>query len=310
MGEVDPRHIHSGTNYFKENLIFYRGRTKGADNLCPPHFASWPFPRLYHGHFWYNERRERKTMQRSGQNRFPEVDALRGCAIVMMLLYHTLFDLVFFGNLKMNLFSPFWRGYVLFGASLFIGLAGLSLTLSFSRERKHRNVVPFSKYLKRGLLLFFYGMAITLVTYLAIPEAYVRFGVLHCIGTSIILAYPFIPRPWLSFLGGIGSIVAGYFLSLRIFPFSFLLFLGFKPPRFSTLDYFPLFPWFGVVLLGIFAGNFLYPRGERRFTPPNIPAFPFRGLAFLGRHSLTIYLFHQPVILGLLFLLGFIRFPL
>ena len=249
-------------------------------------------------------------MRRSGQNRFPEVDALRGCAVVMMLLYHMLFDLVFFGNLKMNLFSPFWRGYVLSGASLFVGLAGLSLTLSFSRERKHRNVVPFSKYLKRGLLLLFYGMVITLVTYLVLPESYVRFGVLHCIGTSVILAYPFIPRPWLSLLGGLGSIVAGYFLSLKIFPFSFLLFLGLKPPRFSTLDYFPLFPWFGVVLLGIFAGNFLYPGGERGFTLPNIPAFPFRGLAFLGRHSLTIYLFHQPVILGLLFLLGLIRFPL
>ncbi len=246
----------------------------------------------------------------AGKERFLEIDALRGCAIVMMLVYHTLFDLVFFGNLKMNLFSSFWRGYVITGASIFVGLSGLSLTLSAAREKRIRSVAPFPKYLKRGLLLFTYGMGITLVTYLVLPREYVRFGVLHCIGTSAILAYPFISRKTLSLIFGISVILAGNILSRFTFPFSALLWLGLKPENFFTLDYFPLLPWFGVVLLGISAGNLLYPSGRRRFSFSEKPYLVLRGLAFLGRHSLTIYLVHQPVILALLFALGLIRFPL
>lgn len=247
---------------------------------------------------------------RKKRERFPEIDALRGCAIVMMLIYHTLFDLVLFGNLKMDLLSPFWRGYVIVGASIFIGLAGLSLTLSSAQEKNVHGRVSFLKYLKRGVLLFTYGMAITLVTYFVLPEAYVRFGVLHCIGTSTVLAYPLVFRPSLSLPLGLVCILLGSVLSVRSFPFSFLLWLGFKPQRFYTLDYFPLLPWFGVVLLGIFAGNLFYPSGRRLFSFPADPNPIVQGLAFLGRHSLVIYLFHQPVILALLFALGLIRFPL
>ncbi|MEN3184286.1 MAG: heparan-alpha-glucosaminide N-acetyltransferase [Atribacterota bacterium] len=244
------------------------------------------------------------------RERFAEIDALRGCAIVMMLLYHALFDLVFFGNLKANLFSPFWKGYVVVGASLFVGLAGLSLTLRFAREREKRGVVSFFTYLRRGLSLFAYGMAITAVTYLVLPEAYIRFGVLHCIGVSTILAYPLVSRPWLSLPLGFICIVLGNLLSHYSFPFSFLLWLGLKPQNFLTLDYFPLLPWFGVVLLGTFVGNLLYPLGKRRFAFPEHSHPLVRSLAFLGRHSLTIYLLHQPAILALFFVLGLIRLPL
>lgn len=228
----------------------------------------------------------------------------------MMLLYHTLFDLVFFGNLRINLFSPFWRGYVITGASLFVGIAGLSLTLRFTREKESHNLSLFPKYLKRGFLLLAYGVVITIVTYFAFPEAYIRFGVLHCLGVSTILAYPFISRPQLSLPLGLGCIALGNVLSNRSFPFSSLFWLGFKPQNFLTLDYFPLFPWFGVVLLGIFFGNLLYPLGKRCFTFSEKPHPLLQGLAFLGRHSLTIYLLHQPVIIAFLLALGLIRFPL
>lgn len=249
-------------------------------------------------------------MLRNPKDRFLEIDVFRGCLIVGMLIYHTLFDLTLFGNLKMDLFSPFWRGCVAAGASLFVGLAGLSLTLSFSRERERKNTVSFRKYLRRGLLLTLYGVAVTLVTYFAFPDSFVRFGVLHCIGVSTLLAYPLLTRPWLSLGCGLLCIIVGSFLARKAFPFSFFLWLGFKPYGFLSFDYFPLLPWFGVILLGIFAGNILYPSGKRVFSPPRLPSFPFQGLAFLGRHSLTIYLLHQPAILGLLSLLGFIRLSL
>ena len=63
------------------------------------------------------------------------------------------------------------------------------------------------------------------------------------------------------------------------------------------MDYEPIFPWFGVVLIGMGLGEFLYPEGVRSFTLPQIPEIVVRPLAFLGRHSLIIYLVHQPIII-------------
>ena len=72
------------------------------------------------------------------------------------------------------------------------------------------------------------------------------------------------------------------------------------------VDYYPLFPWFGVALLGIFAGESLYPAGMRRFDLPDWSRVAIvRGLRFLGRHSLLIYVTHQPVLIGVFILLGF-----
>ena len=71
------------------------------------------------------------------------------------------------------------------------------------------------------------------------------------------------------------------------------------------VDYYPLLPWFGVALLGVFAGHSLYPQAKPRYPLPDYSqAWPIRGITFLGQHSLAIYLIHQPIIIGLLFLLG------
>jgi uncharacterized membrane protein len=72
------------------------------------------------------------------------------------------------------------------------------------------------------------------------------------------------------------------------------------------VDYYPVLPWFGLALLGIFTGYSLYPQGVRRFSLPDGSAFPpFQALRFLGRHSLLIYVIHQPILIGLLMALGF-----
>jgi uncharacterized membrane protein len=71
------------------------------------------------------------------------------------------------------------------------------------------------------------------------------------------------------------------------------------------VDYYPLLPWFGVTLLGIFVGRTLYPDGVSRITLPDLSSVPpIRGLRFLGQHTLFIYLVHQPILLGILFALG------
>jgi uncharacterized membrane protein len=79
-----------------------------------------------------------------------------------------------------------------------------------------------------------------------------------------------------------------------------LLPFGIDPPSVTSVDYTPLFPWFGVVLIGLGAGEYLYTKGVRQFTMPAVTKLVATPLSFLGQHSLIIYLIHQPVIILLL----------
>jgi uncharacterized membrane protein len=99
-------------------------------------------------------------------------------------------------------------------------------------------------------------------------------------------------------------ILVGVFLqSMVTVDFPWLLWLGVVPNQFSTLDYFPLLPWFGVVLLGVFIGNGVYKNNTRVFQLKDYShTIVVRGLCFLGRYSLIIYLLHQLIIVGLLYL--------
>lgn len=239
-----------------------------------------------------------------------EVDALRGVAILMMVIYHLLFDLSAFGGLDINVYSGFWRVFARITATLFIFLVGVSLTISLSKAQLAAGSGKrlFAKYLKRGLWIFGWGLAVTLVTWLLFPEGVVIFGILHFIGLSVILAYPFLKlRVWNLALG-LAALAVGLYLQNVTVGFPWLLWLGLQPAHFYTFDYFPVLPWFGVTLLGLFAGNSLYADSTRRFPLPNLAGLPpVSFLSSLGRHSLTIYLLHQPILLALLSLLGIIK---
>lgn len=238
--------------------------------------------------------------------RFWELDFLRGLAILMMIAFHILSDLNFLGNYDINLYSGFWFYFGRATASIFLVLIGVSLTISYSKPDK-----SFNKFLKRGLKVFFYGLIISVLTYLFVREAFVRFGILHLIGVSIILAYPFIRFKYINLLIGLIFVILGIYLWDKVFDFSWLLWLGFTPNKFYTLDYYPLLPWFGVVLIGIFLGNLLYKDGIRRFRFVDLSGHYFvKVFSFLGRHSLIIYLVHQPILILLLYLLGLISLPL
>ncbi|MCX7668382.1 MAG: DUF1624 domain-containing protein [Atribacterota bacterium] len=245
--------------------------------------------------------------------RFWEIDFFRGCAIITMVIYHLLYDLYSFGSLQIELFRGFWKVFQVATASTFLFVAGISLFLSYSRLATRGTPPSFFRYLRRGLTIFGWGMVITLFTYSALGEWYVRFGILHCIGVSVIIGYVFLvlPNAIPAVLGGILCFLGGALLSSRTFPFSLLLPIGFVPHGFKTVDYFPLFPWLGVVLLGIAFGKQFYREYHRQFPFPNWGEIaPVQVISFLGKHSLTIYLLHQPVLIALLFLAHLIKLPL
>ena len=129
------------------------------------------------------------------------------------------------------------------------------------------------------------------------------FGILHCIGVCTILSLPFLKYTWQNLFLGTIVIIFGLYLRLFTFDFSWLLPLGFLPQKYFTIDYFPLLPWFGAVLIGIALGHILYPEGQRRIHLPDYSSVGInQKICFMGRHSLHIYFIHQPILISIIFL--------
>jgi len=233
----------------------------------------------------------------SSCERFHEVDAIRGIAVVMMIIYHVIFDLNFLGAVKLDMNSPLIWITGRLTAFLFIFLVGVSLSLSHSR----RGSGCPGHYIKRGIRIFIYGLLITAATWIYPHKGFIVFGVLHFIGAAVIITYPFAGKRVLSVIAAPLALAAGMWVSGLRVDTPFFVWLGLKPPGFYTLDYFPLLPWIGVVLLGIFTGDTLYPGYRRRWNWE----FPRRNhtLEFLGKNSLAIYFIHQPIILAFIWFL-------
>ena len=237
------------------------------------------------------------------KQRFWEIDLFRGIAIVMMVLFHFFFDLDYLGIMELDMHSGLLLILGRTAAIIFVFLVGVSLTLSHSREQLSGRPAGYYKFFKRGVGIFSWGLVITLVTALLLERGTIYFGILHLIGVSIIISYPFLKYRIKPLITGLAILIM--FLPARqIFIESpLLLWFGIMPYGFYTLDYFPLIPWFGVVLLGIFTGNSLYTDYQRQFVIFDLSGNPaVRILGYLGRRSLFIYLVHQLVIVGLLIL--------
>lgn len=216
-----------------------------------------------------------------------ELDALRGICILGMVVFHLLYDLNITLPLPLQLLQE-WGGCV------FLLLSGVCVTLG------HRPV-------RRGLVVLGCGMICTLVTWgmyalkLAGNGAVIWFGVLHCLGVCMLLWPLFrkIPSGWLGFWGGV-FIALGFLLENLLLSTPLLVPLGIRFPGFASADYFPLLPNLGFFLLGAVVGRTLYRKKESRL--PNVR--PLRFLCFCGRHSLSIYLLHQPILYGIILILN------
>lgn len=216
--------------------------------------------------------------------RLMEIDALRGIAIVGMVLFHAAFDWMILGMWD---FEPYgWPLIVAVRAVqfLFLGLAGVSVALSGR---------GFTGQLKRGGMIFACGLLVSFATWLLFPGEFVKFGVLHFIGVAVPLVTLLKGRRALALALAVASFFVGeWFLTMTV-ESDWLFWLGLKSGGFSSLDYFPIFPWIAVVLVGLVVGETVY--GARQ--PTRLAALAkVPGLTAMGRHSLAIYLLHQPVL--------------
>jgi len=238
----------------------------------------------------------------STHKRFWEIDLLRTVAIVMMITFHVLYLLNYFhiDNTGVpGVHYGFWWWFPRVTGGTFIFAAGVSLTIAYYRSKRT------SGFLLRGLKIFAWGMGITLLTWLIAPDAYVRFGILHFFGIAFIFAPFFLRFRYMNLILGAALMALGtYLLEQRILvDFPWLLWLGLIQHGFSTLDYWPLLPWFGLFLVGMFFGKILYPQGNRRFNIHEFSNPVTSALTLPGRHPLVIYLAQWPIVIGILFAL-------
>ena len=226
------------------------------------------------------------------------------------------------------LWEGFWKYWQRFTCGTFLILVGVSMTIVYRRERERRgpDANLFPKFFWRGLKVFGLGMIITIVV-AAAGVGYDDFGILHLIGISTILAYPLLRFKWLNLGLWVVFSLAGkwieqfHFDGMLYFPQfgawvgwpiwidgRWLAPLGITPTQYPAVDFFPLIPWFGVVLLGVWFGNWFYANNRRLVDLPEWGGrVPFTWLQFLGRHSLLIYMIHQPILLLMLYLLGVVK---
>lgn len=225
--------------------------------------------------------------------------------MTLMLVSNFLFDLVYFVGLTW-LSSRALDWFARLVAGSFICIAGVSLTLSQARLQVSSPGPGHSprasglvKVVRRGLTLLGLGCLVTGATWMAAGEQLVIFGVLHLIGASLILAYPFLGRPRASLGVGFLVIAAAQVTSRVRLDHPWFLWLGLQPQGYGSVDYAPLIPWFGPLLIGVSLGELLYPGGQPRWPLPDLSRpWPVRALSWCGRHSLLIYFAHQPLFLG------------
>ncbi len=229
------------------------------------------------------------------KTRIWELDAFRGLCILGMVVVHFVYDLVELFAVVPWEYPAAFSMILQWGGVLFLILSGICVTLG-------------SHPVRRGLTVFACGMICTAVTAGMYRFGYagksilIYFGVLHCLGVCMLLWWVFQRLPW-QWLTGLGLILAAVGLWLRgqtPVDFPWLIPFGILCPGFSSSDFFPLLPNLGFFLLGAAAGKTLYASRVTLFPRVRAQTAAVRSLSFCGRHSLWIYLLHQPVLTALI----------
>lgn len=220
-----------------------------------------------------------------------------------MAIYHFSWDLGFFGLIDLDVTrDPAWRLFAKAIASTFLLLVGVSLVLAVRNGFKPR------PYFRRLALIAAGAALVSFGTWLFTPNSFVFFGVLHCIALASVLALPFLYWPLAVVLAAAAlTALAPSLFRSDAFNNPWFWWTGLNSSVSATNDYIPLTPWFAAVLAGIALARFALPRltgGSILARAPRSAAA--RLLAFGGRHSLFVYLAHQPLLIGLILLFAFL----
>ncbi len=246
-------------------------------------------------------------MTAPGPGRLALLDAARGFAVVAMVAYHLVWDL---GNFDyIDPWFPYSAWFKSSGHAIalsFLFIAGVSLVLAHERNA---SFWPFWRRLAR---LAAAAALVSLGTYFVFPQSFVFFGILHCIAAASLLAAPFLFLPWpAALVAAAAAFLAPRFLAAPAFDAPWLSWIGLSTVEPATNDYRPLLPWSGALLAGVAFAKFPGALRALGAVPPpgDWGARAAGAVNWLGRHSLAIYLLHQPLLFGIFFALARLSAP-
>ena len=217
-------------------------------------------------------------------SRYSLIDYLRVLAIVLMVVYHFHYDLYLLGLLEESTIRHLLFVFIARScACLFLFCVGYSIALNYRRNKPRGDF--YARFFRHWLQVTIGAVSVSVVSYLVYPQWWIYFGILHCISVASLVALLFIPWPrW--------ALISGLLMMILYWGWDYTL------PWFTldrrSLDYFALFPWLGMVLMGLGAEHLQL---HRRFQPR-----AYTWIEWLSRHALWVYLLHQPVLLGSIWL--------
>lgn len=207
-------------------------------------------------------------------------DLLRAFAVILMIIFHGAYDLNIFHYTDLDFSQGFWFYLPRFITFLFLFCVGKGMDYAYTKGFNH------SKFFKRFFKLALGAFVISLSTYFLFPGQWVYFGTLHCIALGSLLTYPLAQHKKLALVFFLLLIV-----SIIVFKMDFKAISQLGIGR--SMDFIPIYPWWVVILGGLLTPNHYFPKLKK------LPFF----LDFLSKNSLKIYILHQPVIYGCLFLI-------
>jgi len=226
------------------------------------------------------------------------VDLARGCAIVQMISYHFIYDLTYFGWLHIRMTQEAdwiaWRNAIV---SQFLLVCGVGIGLSDAAGRSG------ARFWRRWRQIGAAAALVSAVSAWMFGPRLIWFGILHFVAVALLLARPLATRGLLNLAVGAVLLAVGLSVHDERFDPAWISWIGMVAHKPPTEDYVPLLPWFGVVAIGIGLAwmwrqrDFAMPRSWQR-----LDSVPARVVRWIGRWPLTIYLVHQPIMMGVLFL--------
>ena len=230
-------------------------------------------------------------------DRYWDLDVLRGIAVLAMVVFHLVFDLGYFGLISSDtIYKPAWVAFQQMIAGTFIFVAGVGFDLCHGQGIKWRDIK------KRVLILGLMSTLISIVTLMIFGQFWIKFGILHCILAASLISILTVGLSTLRLIF-VTTFLAAVYLYLNppvAIPSLFDFLIKTTHPHYSV-DYRPIFPWLIVFFLGIVASRMRWRAGKSFFIRDLTSSKSLKLLIYIGQNSLIIYIIHQPILFFLLY---------
>ena len=215
--------------------------------------------------------------------RFFEIDFIKGIATIFMIIFHFFYLMYFMNIKKFNIDNGILNFFARSAHSIFILMVGVNIAISYKKiKEKYKEFnndefmnIYIGKTFKRAMYLLLFGFIMTLLSYLGFGNLFIKFGIFHFIGISLLLSILVTPYKYNPMIAT-GIILVLYSLinyskinnvlstSCENMPL-FCFISGLYNVKYSSLDYFPIIPFFGLMTLGITIGNYMYTDKKRNY---------------------------------------------